>query len=102
MSKETRHPFYASKTWQRCQIAYMKSVGGLCEECKAQGRITAAEIVHHKIHITDENINDPEITLNFENLKAVCRECHGKEHRTRERRFAVDEAGRLIKQEDTT
>lgn len=72
--------FYKSKEWKICRQAYLSSVGGLCERCKAQGRIVSAEIVHHKIHLTEENYHNPEISMNFENLEALCQDCHNKEH----------------------
>ena len=48
--------------------------GGLCEECgEALGYI-----VHHKITLTESNINNPDIALNFEYLEYVCKKCHDK------------------------
>ena len=79
--KDYAASFYKSKAWQACRAGYMEKVGGLCEDCLAKGIYTPAEIVHHVVEITPENINDPEITLAFSNLEAVCRDCHGKVHR---------------------
>jgi len=76
-------------------MAYLKSVGGLCENCLKQGLYNPAEIVHHKVHIDPININDPAVTLAFHNLEALCRKCHGLEHGKIERRFEVDELGRV-------
>ena len=81
--------FYKSKAWQECAAAYKKSKGGLCEECLKHGIIRPAVIVHHKIHISTMNIYNPEITLNWNNLEALCRECHAKRH-SRQKRFVVD------------
>lgn len=36
-------------------------------------------IVHHKIVLTPENINDPEVTLNWEYLELLCLDCHNRE-----------------------
>lgn len=88
--------FYKSKAWQDCRAAYLEHVGGLCECCLAAGRYTAAEIVHHKIPLTPDNINAPKVTLNWDNLEAVCRECHAMRHGARQRRYKVDEMGRVI------
>ena len=38
------------------------------------------DILHHKIHLTPENINDPDISLGFGNLKYDCHACHNAEH----------------------
>lgn len=93
--QEYAKSFYKSKTWQKCRIAYAKSVGGLCERCAADGLIVPGEIVHHKIFISQNNISNPEITLNFENLELLCRKCHGNEHGKISKRYEVDELGRV-------
>ena len=61
-------------------------------------------MVHHKIYLTEQNINDPRIALDFGNLEALCRQCHEEEHAStgtgggtkRTRRYAVDAEGRVI------
>lgn len=95
MAKKFSEKFYKSKQWQKCREDYARSVGGLCEECLEREIITAGEIVHHKIELTPDNINRPEITLNWENLRLVCRECHAIKHGKRRRRYAVDEFGKV-------
>ena len=39
-----------------------------------------ASVVHHKIHLTPHNIDNPSITLSEDNLELLCRECHIKKH----------------------
>ena len=97
--------FYKSKNWQRCAEDYKKSVGYVCERCKAKypgqpEKWNTAVIVHHKIHLTPENINDPSISLNWANLECVCRRCHAEEHPElygKPKRYEIDEAGRVKK-----
>ena len=72
--------FYKSKRWQTTRLAYLKSVGGLCEQCMKIGIYKPAEIVHHKIHLTPVNIHQPEVALSWGNLEALCRDCHRNEH----------------------
>ena len=91
--------FYKSKAWQETRKAYAKSVGCLCEKCYAKGLIVPGEIVHHKVNLTPENINRPEITLNWENLELLCREHHAAEHGARQRRYTIDEYGRVLPNE---
>ena len=86
--------FYKTDAWKNCRDAYAKSVGGLCEECYKRGKIVGGEIVHHKVHLSAQNINDPKITLNWDNLELLCRDCHGKEH-GRTKRYKVDALGRV-------
>lgn len=87
--------FYKSRAWESCRLAYLKQVGGLCEECLKQGRYTPGVIVHHKIQITPDNIGCPEITMDFSNLELLCRDCHAQMHSKYQRRFRVDDAGRV-------
>lgn len=94
--KEFARSFYKSKRWQSTREAYLRSVGGLCERCLKKGIYKPAVIVHHKVYITPENIHTPEITLDWNNLEAVCRECHEDEHRGDDRRYRVDDMGRVF------
>ena len=50
--------------------------------------------MHHKVHLTPDNINDPDVSLNADNLMLLCRDCHAMEHK-HERRWKVDEYGRV-------
>ena len=93
--KDYAKSLYKSKAWQKTRDAYARSVGGLCELCWEKGVLRPGEIVHHKIHITPENINDPSITLSFDNLQLVCRDHHAMIHDRRQRRYKVDELGRV-------
>ena len=93
--KKYAEAFYKSKAWQDCRNSYMKMVGGLCELCYKEGKITPAEEIHHKIHITPQNIHDPNVTLNYGNLIALCREHHRQQHGGRDRRYTIDEWGRV-------
>ena len=85
--------FYKTQAWQDCRASYLKRQGGLCEVCLSKGIYTPAEIVHHKVHITAQNVNDPEVTLNHDNLQALCRECHGEVHGGR--RYKIDATGHV-------
>ena len=95
--KEYAKAFYKSTAWEQTRRAYLKSVGGLCERCLKKGLIVPAVIVHHKIYLDANNVNDPEITTNPEHLEALCQACHNAEHfgERYERRYKVDELGRV-------
>lgn len=94
--KEYAASFYKSKAWQQCRDGYVHSVGGLCEKCLADGKITPGIIVHHKQPITPDNISDPTITLNWSNLQLLCRDHHAEEHGKRIKRYKVDDFGRVV------
>jgi 5-methylcytosine-specific restriction endonuclease McrA len=88
--------FYKSQTWQRTRAAYVAYRRGLCEVCLSKGIYKPGVIVHHKQHITPNNINDPTITLSFDNLQLLCRDCHAAAHANRQTRYKFDELGRVI------
>lgn len=89
MAKEYAKHFYKSKAWQTCRDNYWQAVGGLCENCLAKGIYRPAEIIHHMIELTPDNINNPEVALNPAHLKALCRECHAEVHGARQRRYTI-------------
>lgn len=39
-----------------------------------------AEEVHHKIHLTPNNIGNPQITMHESNLISLCGDCHKRQH----------------------
>lgn len=98
MAKEWAEAFYKSKEWQDCRKLYLLFINNLCERCLSKGDIVAATIVHHKTWLTPKNINDPSITLSFDNLEGLCLDCHNKEHHSKSacrNGFYFDESGNL-------
>lgn len=77
---KTRKQFYTGREWRRVSKEYAQSKNFLCERCLQKGLVVPYEEVHHKIRITKENINCPEITLNWKNLECLCKKCHEAEH----------------------
>lgn len=74
------HAFYCSKEFKDLsQLVKLKS-GGKCAKC---GGIFPYEQLrsHHLQEITLANIHDPHITLNADNLQAICHDCHNREHK---------------------
>ena len=73
--------FYKSAAWKRARQTVIKRANGLCERCRAAGLYRPGVIVHHKDYITPENIHNPGVTLNLDNLEYLCEDCHNKEHK---------------------
>lgn len=80
MAREFARKFYNSKEWKKCRDNYKQQVNGLCERCLAKGKYVLGDEVHHKIHLTQKNINNPDITLCWDNLELLCQSCHSIEH----------------------
>jgi 5-methylcytosine-specific restriction endonuclease McrA len=76
--------FYKSKEWENVRKYCLMRDNYLCQHC---GR--PASDVHHIKHLTEDNIWDPSIALNPDNLVSLCWKCHRDEHK------ADDGMGRL-------
>ena len=109
MARPFAVPFYHSMAWRRCREGYMSSVvdvGGepcpphMCERCFSRGMLVPADTVHHIRHIDPTNVGDPSVTLSWDNLMRVCRDCHAELHSDDpdgpEPRVSFDADGRVI------
>ena len=97
MAQPWAESFYHSPEWARVREYVRMRDRFTCQKC---GR--PMQEVHHKIHLTRENIWDPKITLNPDNLISLCRDCHMKQHAEDDGRcaagagFHFDESGQLV------
>lgn len=76
MARDFAKALYNSKEWEVVRQTALMRDNYLCTNC---GR--PAEEVHHIIHLSPKNIGDPNVTLNLNNLKSLCKDCHFEEHR---------------------
>lgn len=92
--------FYQSKAWKKTRHFVFERDFGLCCRCGKPG-----DIVHHKIHLTPANIDDPSISLNVDNLETLCRDCHAAEHEgtlATDSGLTFDENGDLIERSEAS
>ena len=83
---------YKSRKWKKVRECYLSSRNYICELCG-----NPAVIVHHKTPINSTNINDLEILYSFDNLQALCIECHNKIHfSNQQKNYTFDELGNLV------
>lgn len=101
--RKINREFYESKLWRQTSKCYMNNANHLCERCLAKGLYTPAKIVHHKIHLTEENVKEPAIAYGFDNLEALCLDCHNAEHfkGAAKKRYKVLKDGTIQMIEDT-
>lgn len=100
MSTEWANQFYKTTMWQKTRAAYISYRRGLCERCMKNGIIRAGVEVHHIKPLTQKNINDPNITLNWDNLMLLCPTCHDEIHRrqtkkAKHKRYTVNSEGKI-------
>lgn len=98
--REFAKAFYKSSQWRNVRGYCMIRDHYLCVKCGEP----AAE-VHHIVHLSPQNINDPSISLNPDNLISLCRKCHFEEHRgehsfgrknEEENPYEFDENGQIV------
>lgn len=77
--------FYKSKEWEsfvnRLKIERLNDEGLLiCEHC-GQPIIKKYDCIgHHEIELTEDNVNDYQVSLNPDNVKLIHFKCHNKIH----------------------
>lgn len=105
--KEFARALYHSRSWKNIRAFVVRRDKGLCQRCKRHNRFKAGDIVHHIDPLTPENVNDPDIALNADNLELVCKVCHEEIHKhlgygalngptLEEPRVRFDSAGNVI------
>ena len=73
MLKEIEYKVYNNPQWARIRIEAIKRANGLCEVCKARGRVRAGNEVHHIVKVANGNSNSH---YDLDNLIYVCTRCH--------------------------
>lgn len=78
--------FYKSREWEKLRkiiIDERTNADGyvICERCGKPIYKKYDCIAHHKIELTEENVNDYSISLNPENIELIHFRCHNEEHR---------------------
>lgn len=73
MAEEWAAPFYNSTLWKKQRKYILQRDNFMCTE---KGCRHPATEVHHIIELTKENINDINISLNENNLRSLCHDCH--------------------------
>lgn len=99
MASEFAGNFYNSSRWRKNAKAFAESKHWICERCASRCD-DRRYIVHHKVHLTADNISDDYLAYGWDNLKLLCIDCHNREHHSREedttRVCRFDENGDLI------
>lgn len=78
------HQFYCRKPWRDLSYNLKIERGGKCSRCSFQvidRKDFKYLIGHHKIELTEDNVDDPNISLNPDNIEIICHDCHNKEHK---------------------
>lgn len=83
-----KRQFYKQKDWKHLRQKVLELDHYECQICKAKGKYTRADTVHHVNHIEDR----PDLALSIyyngeRNLLSVCKDCHNSLHPEKMKRF---------------
>lgn len=102
--------FYYSPVWKRVRKQVWLKQHCLCNRCGRPVYVDKISpylpkekrlkgIVHHKIWLNKDNINNDEITLDENNLEGLCIDCHNLEHNDKgilRDGYVFDDNGNLV------
>lgn len=75
-----RAEFYNSVEWRQLRDWVMARDNYECQMCKAEGRVTTqTDSVLEVDHIKELEFH-PELALDPDNLRTLCKDCHNKRH----------------------
>ncbi|MBD5086685.1 MAG: hypothetical protein HDT32_04975 [Clostridiales bacterium] len=80
MALDPIHAFYCRKDYLTLAQACKIKSGGVCARCGGIFDISGLR-PHHKIELTLDNVDDPKIALNQDNIEVLCHDCHNATHR---------------------
>lgn len=79
-TKKARARFYASSEWKQLRRACLERDHFECQWCREQGKLTTQyESILEVDHIKELE-KYPELALDIENLRTLCKDCHNKRH----------------------
>ncbi|WP_419893222.1 HNH endonuclease [Macrococcoides caseolyticum] len=93
IANNTLIKFYQCPAWRMLRVKALKRDRFECQHCKAKGKMTRAEDVHHIKYVKEY----PEHALDIDNLVSLCVTCHNIEHdrlkgiRNKKQRFMNEE-----------
>lgn len=72
--------FYNSARWRKFRVSFLASHDPVCAVCKKIITDPLDCELDHIVELTPENVLNPDITLNPDNVQILCHSCHDKKH----------------------
>lgn len=79
-TRKLRNTFYSSREWRELRQAILEKNHYECLWCKENGYITTQENATLEVDHIKELEKYPELALDEDNLRVLCRDCHNKRH----------------------
>ena len=80
-TKEEQTAFYKSKDWRLTRAEVLRRDNYECQWCKREGRVTDLSVATLEVDHREELDKRPELALDIDNLRTLCRNCHNKRHK---------------------
>ena len=93
--RKLRQQAYQNPTWRKLRDTYIHK-HPICEECLKQGKVTPATDVHHMISPFQHGEIKYNLLLDYDNLMALCKDCHGKLHAAQQGHISPEEVIRQL------
>lgn len=88
--RKMRAEAYNNTAWRKMRDTYLHQ-HAICEDCLAKGKVTPATDVHHiRSPFKGGQINYG-LLLDYNNLMALCKECHGQRHAAEQGHISPEE-----------
>jgi len=92
-------PFYVSKEWRKLRKEVLQEDKGECQQCKARGKYSKANTVHHVNHLKEhprlalEKFYQDDEGNKKRNLISLCHGCHEEVHgyRQKPKEYLIEE-----------
>lgn len=93
--RKLRQQAYQNTAWRKLRDTYMHQ-HPICEECLKQGKITPATDVHHIRSPFQHGEINYNLLLDYDNLMALCKDCHGNIHAAQQGHVSPEEVIRQL------
>lgn len=94
--RKLRQQAYQNPTWRKLRDTYLRN-HPICEECLNKGKVTPATDIHHLVSPFRHGEVNYNLLLDYDNLMALCKECHGNIHAAQQGHVSPEE---VLKQLD--
>jgi len=79
--KAEARKFYKSKKWRTLRAKVLERDNHECQWCKKDGKVTLRNDATLEVDHIKELEKYPELALDMNNLRTLCRDCHNKRHK---------------------
>lgn len=93
--RKLRAQAYNNTAWRKMRDTYMKE-HPICEECLKKGKVTPAEDIHHRKSPFRGGEVNYGLLLDYDNLMALCKDCHGEIHAKQQGHISPEEIIKML------